>query len=116
MLSACVAVGILTAAANGFAAAMDFERPAWLMENMTRVGVRRPALAPLAVLKIAGAIGLLVGIWVAPLGIAAAIGLVLFFIAAISAHVRAHDYSTIPFPGVFLLLAAASLALRLAAS
>jgi hypothetical protein len=116
VLTAYLTVGVLTAAANGFAAAMDFVRPGWLIENMTRVGVERRALGPLAVLKIAGALGLLIGIAVAPLGVAAAIGLVLFFIGAIVAHIRAHDYSTIPTPGVFLLLAAASLVLRVAAS
>lgn len=116
MFSAYVAVGALTAAANGFAAAMDFVRPAWLIEIMTRVGVARRALGALAVLKIAGAVGLLVGIWVAPLGVAAASGLVLFFVGAISAHIRVRDYASIPFPGMFLLLAAASLVLRLASS
>lgn len=114
MFSAYVAVGILTAAANGTAATLDFLRPAWLMENMTRVGVPRRALIPLAVLKLAGALGVLIGIAVPPLGVAAAIGLVLFFVGAISAHVRVRDYASIPFPGMFLLLAAASLVLRVA--
>jgi hypothetical protein len=116
MFSAYVAVGILTAAANSFAAAMDFLRPAWLIGNMTRVGVTHRALCPLAVLKIAGALGLLIGIGVPPLGVAAAIGLILFFIGAITAHVRVRDYSSIPFPGMFLLLAIASLVLRIASS
>jgi hypothetical protein len=94
---------------------MDFLRAAWLIENMTRVGVQRRALAPLAVLKVAGAVGLLIGIAVPALGGAAATGLVLFFLAAISAHVRVRDYASIPFPGMVLLLAAAALVLRMAA-
>jgi DoxX-like family len=116
MLSAYITVGSLTAAANGFAAAMDFARPAWLIENMNRVHVQRQLLAPLAVLKLAGAVGLLIGIGVPGLGVAAATGLVLFFIGAITTHIRAQDYSSIPFPGMFLLLAIASLVLRIAAS
>jgi DoxX-like family len=116
VFSAYVAVGALTAAANGFAAAMDFLRPAWLIENMTRVRVRRWMLGPLGILKIAGAVGLLIGIAVPALGVAAAVGLVLFFVAAISAHIRVRDYASIPFPGMFLLLAAASLVLRVASS
>ena len=40
MLSVCVAVGLLTAAANGTAATLDFLRRAWLVEHMTRVGCR----------------------------------------------------------------------------
>jgi hypothetical protein len=114
MSSAYVAVGILTAAANGTAATVDLLRPGWLIENMTRVGVPRRALIPLAILKIAGALGLLIGIGVPPLGVAAATGLVLFFIGAMTAHLRVHDYTSLPFPGVFLLLAAASLVLRVA--
>src|SRR5215207_641678 len=114
MSSAYVAVGILTAAANGTAATVDLLRPGWLIENMTRVGVPRRALIPLAILKIAGALGLLIGIGVPPLGVAAATGLVLFFIGAMTAHIRVHDYTSLPFPGVFLLLAAASLVLRVA--
>jgi DoxX-like family len=116
MLGAYIAVAGLTAAANGFAGVVDFLRPAWLIENMTRVRVRRPMLAPLAVLKIAGAAGLLIGIAVPGLGVAAAIGLVLFFVGALTAHLRVHDYSSIPFPGIFLLLAIASLVLRAASS
>ena len=114
MSSAYVVVGILTAAANGTAATVDLLRPAWLIENMTRVGVPRRALIPLATLKIAGALGLLIGIGVPPLGVAAATGLVLFFIGAMTAHIRVHDYTSIPFPGMFLVLAAASLVLRVA--
>jgi hypothetical protein len=116
MLSAYVAVGVATAAANGFAAAMDFVRPAWLIENMNTVHVQRWMLSPLAVLKIAGAVGLLIGIVVPALGVAAAAGLVLFFVSAIAAHIRVRDYSSIPTPGVFLLLAIASLVLRIASS
>ena len=43
-------------------------------------------------------------------------GLVLFFVGAITAHIRVRDYASIPFPGMFLLLAVASLVLRLASS
>lgn len=116
MFSAYVAVAILTAAANGTAATLDFLRSEFVIENMTRVGLEPWTLYPLGALKAAGALGLLIGIGVAPLGVAAAIGLILFFIGAITAHIRAHDYSSIPYPGMFLLLAIASLVLRVASS
>ena len=45
---------------------------------------------------------------------AAAIGLVLFFVCAVFAHLRVRWYATLAFPGTFLLLAAAALVLRLA--
>jgi hypothetical protein len=116
MLIAYVAVGTLTAAANATAATLDFRRSQWVIDSMTRVGVNPSSLYPLGLLKAAGAVGLLVGIALAPLGVAAAIGLVLFFVAAIAAHIRAHDYPSIPFPAMFHLMAIASLAIRLASS
>jgi hypothetical protein len=69
----------------------------------------------LASWKAAGALGLLIGIGVPLIGIAAGIGLVLFFIGAIVTHLRAHDYS-FGLAVVFLVLAVAALALRLASS
>lgn len=113
MFTAYLAVGILTAAANGAFATLAFMRSEFVLQNMARVRVNPSWLYPLGFLKMAGAVGLLIGIAVPPLGVAAAIGLVLFFIGAIVAHLRVHDYSSIPFPGSFLLLAVASLAFRL---
>ena len=48
------------------------------------------------------------------LGIAAAVCLVLFFVDAMLTHVKAHVLYNIAFPGAFLSLSAASLALMLA--
>jgi hypothetical protein len=68
---------------------------------------------PLAILKSAGAAGLLLGLLgVRPLGVAAAIGLVLFFIGA---HVRAGVFHNIAFPAAFFALAIASAFLAVAA-
>jgi hypothetical protein len=47
-------------------------------------------------------------------GIAAATGLVLFFVGAVAAHVRARAYRKIVFPGCFLALATASFVLAAA--
>jgi hypothetical protein len=117
MFTAYVVVAVVAAAATTFAAAADFTRPRWLLANMTRVGVPRSWLDPLGVLKAAGALGLLVGIWVPLLGVVGAGGLVLFFVGAIITHLRAHWYSfTLTLPAAFLLLAVGSLWLRLAAS
>jgi hypothetical protein len=49
------------------------------------------------------------------IGTVAAIGLILFFVAAIITHLRANDYS-FGLAVVFLLLAVAALALQLATS
>lgn len=66
----------------------------------------------LGALKLAGAVGIVVGLLgLRELGVAAAAGLVLFFVGAVVTHVRARVLRNIAFPGAFLCLSAASLAL-----
>ena len=43
-------------------------------------------------MKTTGAVGLAAGLAFRPLGVAAAIGLILFFVCAIYTHIRANDY------------------------
>jgi hypothetical protein len=112
MFTAYVVVTILTAAANLFSATLDFVRFQQILINMAKVGVSDSWITTLGVLKAAGALGLLVGIAIPLIGIAAASGLVLFFMGAIVTHLRAHDYS-FGLAVVFLLLAIAALVLRL---
>jgi len=81
---------------------------------MAKVGVSESWLTTLGILKAAGALGLLVGIRVPLIGIAAAIGLVLFFLAAVITHLRAHDHS-FGLAVVFLLLAVAALVVQVSA-
>jgi hypothetical protein len=115
MFTAYVAVTILTGAANSYAAFADLTRPAWLVDNMTKARVPQSWLLPLAALKAAGAVGVLIGIGVPMLGIAASAGLVLFFIGALITHFRAR-YWAVAAPVAFLLLAVGSLVLRIASS
>ena len=62
--------------------------------------------------EVAGAAGVLIGLSVRPLGIAAATGLLLLGVGAIGAHRRAHDSLAHAAPAVLaLLLAGATLAL-----
>lgn len=116
MSTAYIAVALVTAAANFAAAAADFVRPRWLMDNMNAAGLPRSWVFPLGALKAAGALGLLVGFAVPPIGIAAAAGLFLYFVGAIIALVRARCYAQLPYPAPYLLLAAATLALQLSGS
>ncbi|WP_323184914.1 DoxX family protein [Kitasatospora purpeofusca] len=51
---------------------------------------------PLALAKLAGAAGLLVGLVVPALGVAAAVGLILYFLGAVVTCLRARSYSTVP--------------------
>jgi hypothetical protein len=116
MFAAYVIVAIFAAVANSYAAIVDFRRPQWVIDNITSWGGSYSWLFPLGALKALGALGLLVGIVVPLIGMAAAIGLVLFFVGAIAVVMRARWYSHLPWPSTYLLLAIASLALRLAVS
>ena len=116
MVAAYVIVTAVTIVANAGAAAADLAQPKWLLANMDEVSVPRSWLPSLAALKAAGAAGLAVGlVGVHPLGIAAAIGLVLFFTGAIAAHVRARVFHNIAIPAAYLALAIASAVLAVAA-
>ncbi|MEO2107258.1 MAG: DoxX family protein [Actinomycetota bacterium] len=77
------------------------------------VGVPRRYLPVLAGLEIAGAAGIVLGLWLTPLGIAAAIGLVGYFIGAVAGHLRVRDTTNLAMPLPPLLLAIAVLVLRL---
>lgn len=68
----------------------------------------------LALLLLTAAAGLLLGLRWAPLGIAAAAGLTGYFTVAIGAHLRVRDLRNLPTTLVYLALAVATLALRLA--
>lgn len=101
-----------TAIAVAAIAISDLIPAQFVLANSARVGVPRSWLPTLAALKLAGAGGLIVGLIGLPhLGLAAAIGLVLFFVGAVVVHVRARVFSNIAFPGGYLLLSCASLAL-----
>jgi DoxX-like family len=114
VFTAYVVVTVLAAAANIYGATVDITRAEWVLANMSRLGVAHSQLLTLGALKAAGGLGLLVGLALPPIGVAAALGLVLFFVGAIVTVVRSGWYAHLPYPGMFLLLAVAALALRLA--
>ena len=97
-----------TAAVNIYAGVSDFTRPYWLIANIRRLGVGEQWLPTLGILKLLGALGLLVGIAVPQIGIAAAAGLVLYFVGAMVTVLRAHWYANLPFPLSWLALAVGS--------
>lgn len=112
MFAAYIMVTILAAGANIYAATNDFIRPKWLLGNMSKLGVSESSLPILGMLKAAGALGLLIGIAMPRIGIAAAVGLTLFFIGAVITHLRAHDLSLgNGVPVIFLVIVLAALVL-----
>jgi hypothetical protein len=88
---AYVLTTILAALANGYAAALNFVGAESVKIVADRVRVSQKWMIPLGTLLAAGAAGLLAGLAVPVLGTVAAVGLVLYFVCAITAHVRAHD-------------------------
>jgi hypothetical protein len=75
------------------------------------VGVPLKYIPLLAALEFAGALGLLLGIWWPPSGVAAGIGLILYFAGAVVSHFRVGDMKGIGPAAFMLVLAAGALAL-----
>ena len=98
----------LAALANGYAASLNFVGAESVELVADRVRVARKWMVPFGALLAAGAVGLLVGLAVPLLGQAAAVGLVVYFVCALGAHVRAHDRG-VGGAVAFLVLAVAAL-------
>ena len=77
------------------------------------VGVPLRFFPVLAALEFAGAAGVLIGLWLEPLGVAAA-GLVVYFVGAVVGHLRVGDTKGLTMPLLPLVLSVAVLALRIA--
>ncbi|MEV5985451.1 DoxX family protein [Streptomyces sp. NPDC052051] len=111
---ALLVVTLLTAAVNIAIAAADLAGASFVLANSSEVGVPRAWLPRLATLKLAGAVGLLLGLFydsLRPLGVAAACGLVLLYLGALAFHLRARVFYNLAFPGFYFATAVASLAL-----
>jgi predicted ATPase len=115
MHTAYIVITLITAVATAGIAVADLVPAGFVLANSAEVGVPRSWIPPLAAAKLAGAAGLIVGLVALPaLGIAAAVGLVLFFVGAVITHLRAHVIYNIAFPGAYLCLSAATLTLMVA--
>jgi hypothetical protein len=111
---ATVIVSLLLAAAISFAAVRKLSHRPDVVAAYARVGVREERLNDLAAILLAGAAGLMLGLLWAPIGVAAATGLVVYFALAIAAHIRFGDTSNLPAPAAIELMAIAALVLRVA--
>jgi hypothetical protein len=114
LFTAYVVITLVAIAASTFVAVANFMRLEFVLTTADKARVPQSWITALGLLNAAAALGLLVGlIGVPPVGTAAAIGLVLYFVGAIITHLRARDYSIGP-AAAFLLLAMAALVLGLA--
>lgn len=112
MTAAYIAVTVLAASALAFAACLNFARHEMVAAAAARVRVPESWMYPLGTVLAAGALGLLVGFAVPWIGTAAAVGVVVYFVCAVGAHLRVRD-SQFGAAAVFLLLGVAALAVRL---
>ncbi|WP_418961060.1 DoxX family protein [Streptomyces tritici] len=91
MFALYAVVTVLTAAALACGAYLDLVGHESIGVLADRIDVPRSWMAPLGVCLGAGALGLLAGFAVPVLGTAAGVGLILYFLAAIGAHLRVGD-------------------------
>lgn len=101
----------LAAAASGY----NKVRPGSEMPQQmnAHLGVPERLVPVLGYLLIAGAVGTLAGIWWAPIGIAATGCFVLYFLGAVTTHLRVKDWAGLVPTGVLTLVSAAAFALHL---
>lgn len=113
MFIATLIVSIFMAVALTFSAIGKLTKNPQVIPIMEQVGVPADKIPWLAYVEILGAIGLVVGLFVWPIGVAAAIGVILYFVGAVIAHLRVNDAKGSG-PAAFLtLVAVAALVLRL---
>lgn len=103
-----ITITILTACMTLYAASLDFIGAESVKAVADRVRVSQKWMIPFGVLLLSGGVGLLVGFAIHALGVAAATGLVLYFVCAVTAHLRVRDRG-VAGAVFFLLLAIASL-------
>jgi DoxX-like family len=109
MSTACLLITILLAAILVLSALGKLRRDPRIVRIMHELlGVPMRCFPALASCQLAGAIGLVFGIWLPIVGVAAGVGVALYFVGAIVAHLRVNDVKGIG-PAAFLLALAAGL-------
>jgi hypothetical protein len=114
MFVATVITSLLLAGLMAFAAIRKLSHQEHVVAAYTRVGVPADRLDYLAILLLAGAVGLLVGLFWAPIGVAATGATIAYFLLAIAAHLRHDDAVNVGTPVLMELIAVGALILRLA--
>jgi hypothetical protein len=114
MSTATSIVSTLLAAILAAAAVRKLSHREDVVASYQLVGVPPERLDHLAFILLAGAAGLVLGLFWAPIGVAAGIGVVGYFVLAILAHIRHHDERHLPTPVAIEVLAVATLTLRVA--
>jgi hypothetical protein len=114
MRLAMVIVSILLAALLAASAALKLTHRPVVVDGYRKAGVPEAWLNGLAALLLLAAAGLIVGLWWAVVGIAAAGGLVVYFVLAVGFHIRANDTAHVVTPAILAGAAASVVALHIA--
>ena len=107
-----IVVSSLLASVVTFSAASKLTHRPAVVESYRGAGVPESWLNGLAALLIAGALGLIAGIFWPMAGLAAAGGLAIYFLVAIGFHIRANDTRHAITPAVLAGVAVAVVALQ----
>lgn len=111
MAIAHIIVTIAAALWVGFSAYSIFTKAAFVVEPLQSYGVPQSWWFWLGLAKAAGAAGLVVGLFAPFIGVAAAIGIILYFLGAVVTVLRARSYGTVVYPVLYLVPTAAALVL-----
>jgi hypothetical protein len=114
MFAATATLSALLAGTLTFSAVRKLSHRPEVTRTYVRVGVPEEKLDYLATILLLGAAGLIVGLFWGPIGVAASACLVVYFMLAVAAHIRADDARSLPTPLAIEALAIAALVLRLA--
>jgi len=116
MFIAAAVLSVLLALAFAGASLPKLSGKDAMAAQLHNLGVSAGFMRVIGALEALGAAGLIVGLWIGVLGVAAATGLALLMAGAVATHVKAHDTAKNTAGSlVLLVLGAAAAALRLAA-
>jgi hypothetical protein len=115
MHTAYIVVTLVAAAMVGFSAYALFAHRSFVMEPIERLHIPQSWWPWLTTAKVAGAAGLVIGLFLPLIGGLAAICLVFYFAGAVIIALRERWYAHIPVPLVYVAPVIAALALGFAA-
>jgi hypothetical protein len=111
MSTAYIIVTLVAAAGVAFSAGSALLHAPWVVKPLADYGIPRSWLPWLGTAKAAGAAGLVVGLVVPAIGVAAGVCLTLYFTGAVITVIRARWYSHIPYPLMYVAPVIVALAL-----
>jgi hypothetical protein len=113
MFVTAVVLSVVLGCGAALSGLVKLRRDPRVVEGMSALGVPLGWFPFLGTAEVAGGAGLLVGLAVAPLGIAAATGLILYFVGAEVTHLRVGDIAGAVRPLPMLVLSVGALVARM---